>query len=91
MPGVKILLRQCLSRLVNPLLNLFKCQHARMSPPFTRESETYCTCMTCGARRQFNVERGKMAGSFYYPTPAALYSPLSRNNSDSENDKYGKS
>jgi hypothetical protein len=59
-----------------------------MGPPFTRDKETYCTCMSCGARRLFNVKLGKMVGSYYYPAPAALYDSLSE---DSDHkDKDGK-
>lgn len=57
------------------LTRIFGCWHKMMSPPFTRNSETYCTCMTCGARRQFNVGRGKMTGAYYFASPSALYEP----------------
>jgi len=46
--------------------------------------------MSCGARRQFNVERGKMTGPFYYPAPAALYDTLSQDSDHKEKDKDEK-
>lgn len=75
---------------INRLMSIFRCRHGKMGSPFTRDNETYCTCLNCGARRQFNVERGKMTGSYYYPAPAALYDPHSQNNAHKENGKYGK-
>jgi len=55
------------------LTRLFGCWHKQMSPPFTRDSETYCSCMNCGARRQFNLGRGKMTGAYYFSPPSELY------------------
>jgi hypothetical protein len=55
------------------LTRLFGCRHRNMSPPFTRGAETYRSCMRCGARRLFNVERGKMTGSYYYAPLSSLY------------------
>ena len=46
---------------------IFGCWHVHMSRPFSRGNETYRTCVTCGARRRFDLERWEMAGSFYYP------------------------
>jgi hypothetical protein len=35
--------------------------------------------MRCGARRLFNVERGKMTGAYYYAPLSSLYeSPASK-------------
>jgi hypothetical protein len=45
----------------------FGCWHRRMSLPFTRGTETYRTCVDCGARRQFNLEEWTMVGAFYRP------------------------
>jgi hypothetical protein len=46
---------------------IFGCWHVHMSRPFSRGSETYRTCVACGARRRFDLERWEMFGSFYYP------------------------
>ena len=43
------------------------CWHRHMSLPFTRGNETYRTCVDCGARRRFDLERWTMVGAFYRP------------------------
>ena len=63
------------------LTRLFGCRHRNMSPPFTGGEETYRSCMRCGARRLFNVERGKMTGAYYYAPLSSLYEPQSRKDS----------
>jgi hypothetical protein len=45
----------------------FGCWHLQMSLPFTRDNETYRTCVNCGARRRFDLERWAMVGDFYHP------------------------
>lgn len=55
------------------LTRLFGCRHRHMSPPFTGGEETYRSCMRCGARRMFDVERGRMMGAYYYAPITALY------------------
>ena len=55
---------------VNDWLNrLVGCWHKEMSRPFSSQGQTYRVCLDCGARRQFNVNRWKMQGSFYYNLP----------------------
>ena len=44
----------------------FRCQHWEMSRPFTRDGETYRACLSCGARRPFNLKAWKTKGGFYY-------------------------
>ena len=46
---------------------IFGCWHSNLSRPFSRGNETYRTCVACGARRRFDLERWEMVGSFYYP------------------------
>ena len=41
--------------------------------PFTGGEETDRSCMRCGARRLFNVERCKMTGAYYYAPLSDLY------------------
>lgn len=53
--------------------HIFGCWHQKMNRPYTRNNETYRTCMSCGARRRFNVGRYKMTGPYYYAPPSALY------------------
>lgn len=55
------------------LTRLFGCRHRQMSPPFTGGEETYRSCMRCGARRLFDVERGRMTGAYYYAPISSLY------------------
>jgi hypothetical protein len=88
MRAVQTSLKQHLNRITSfRLMSIFRCQHGKMGPAFTRDNETYCTCMSCGARRQFNVERGKMVGAYYYPSPSALYESLSQNSAHEGKDK----
>ena len=51
----------------NALIRTFGCWHLEMSLPFTRGNETYRTCVNCGARRRFDLERWTMVGEFYRP------------------------
>ena len=46
---------------------IFGCWHLNMSRPFSRGNESYRTCVACGARRRFDLERWELVGSFYYP------------------------
>ena len=55
------------------LTRLFGCRHRHMSPPFTGGEETYRSCMNGGARRLFDVERGKMTGAYCYAPLSDLY------------------
>ena len=57
------------SKVRSTTARIFGCWHVDMSRPFSRGSETYRTCVACGARRRFDVEQGEMIGSFYYPEP----------------------
>ena len=47
---------------------IFSCWHIKMSRPFTHERESYRTCLRCGMRRSFDVEKWKSKGRFYSPT-----------------------
>ena len=46
---------------------LFGCEHKNISRPFTTGGTSYRTCLSCGARKQFNSETLETFGSFYYP------------------------
>lgn len=56
-----------LVRVTALLRRTFGCWHRHLSLPFTRGSETYRTCVDCGARRRFDREKWTMVGSFYRP------------------------
>ena len=71
------------------LTRLFGCRHRQMSPPFTGGEETYRSCMRCGARRLFDVERGRMMGAYYYAPLSSLYEPATPRRPMGEKDKHG--
>jgi hypothetical protein len=52
---------------------LFGCWHSRISRPMTVRKETYCVCLTCGARRRFDAEKLQPVGDFYNPPMSSLY------------------
>ena len=56
-----------LARLDSAVTGIFGCWHRELSLPFTRGSETYRTCVSCGARRRFDLEQWTMVGEFYRP------------------------
>ena len=56
-----------LSTIKRALKRVFGCWHREMSLPFTCGNETYRTCIKCGARRQFDLERWTTVGEFYRP------------------------
>jgi hypothetical protein len=37
-----------------------------MSRPFTRDGRTFCVCLRCGIRRNFDLDAWKMTGDYYY-------------------------
>jgi hypothetical protein len=45
---------------------VFGCWHREMSRPFSSQGQTYRTCLSCGARRQFDLRSWEMQGKFYY-------------------------
>lgn len=58
--NVVIKVRRAITRILG-------CWHMNMSRPFSRGNESYRSCVTCGARRRFDLQQWKMVGSFYYP------------------------
>lgn len=57
-------------RISGGLNRLFGCWHSEMSRPFSNEGQTYRTCISCGARRQFDIRSWETQGGFYYGPPA---------------------
>jgi hypothetical protein len=51
----------------NVVKRVFGCWHLKLSLPFTRGDETYQTCISCGARRRYDLDQWTAVGSFYYP------------------------
>jgi len=56
-----------LALITGVLRRAFGCWHLQMSLPFTRDNETYRTCVSCGARRRFDLDQWAMVGAFYHP------------------------
>ncbi len=55
------------------ITRLFGCRHREMSRPFSSQGQTYRSCLSCGARRQFNLGRWEMQGDFYYRLPTGKH------------------
>ena len=53
-------------RLADFFTRAFGCWHLNMARPISGASETYRTCMDCGARRRFDPERWLMDGPYYF-------------------------
>lgn len=56
------------NRFVHFLYKLFfsGCWHRKMSRPFTRDGRTFCVCLRCGMRRDFDLKAWKSTGGYYY-------------------------
>jgi hypothetical protein len=57
----------------NVVKRVFGCWHLNLSLPFTRAGETYQTCISCGARRRYDLDQWTSAGGFYYPERTRPY------------------
>src|SRR6185295_14695944 len=57
-----------LAQIRSRVRRVFGCWHLKLSLPFTRGNETYQTCISCGARRRFDLDQWTSVGGFYYPT-----------------------
>lgn len=49
------------------LASLFGCSHARLSRPFSHDSVGYRTCLSCGAKKKFDLNTRTTSASAYYP------------------------
>ncbi len=45
---------------------VFGCSHRNISRPFTRQGQTYRSCVDCGAMRGFDLEAWEDKGGFHY-------------------------
>ncbi len=61
-----------LAPIKNIVKRVFGCWHLKMGLPFTRGDETYRTCISCGARRRFDLDQWTSVGGFYYPTKQSV-------------------
>jgi hypothetical protein len=55
------------------LNRIFGCWHSEMSRPFSSDGQAYRTCLSCGARRQFNTRSWRTEGDFYYRLPTSKH------------------
>jgi hypothetical protein len=44
-----------------------------MTRPFTRDGRTFCVCLRCGMRRNFDLEKWEMTGGYYYGRDLSEY------------------
>jgi hypothetical protein len=51
--------------LANFANRVFGCWHRELSRPFTRQGQTFRTCLGCGARREFDLSKWENKGGFY--------------------------
>lgn len=59
-----------LSYLSSLLIRIFGCSHRDMSRPFSpRAGLSYRSCLTCGARRNFDTKAYEMVGPYFFPSP----------------------
>ena len=49
----------------NAIGQMFGCKHRHLSRPFTRDRQTYLSCLDCGMRREFDLQSWKPRGTFY--------------------------
>lgn len=62
-----------MGRIGGGLNRLFGCWHSQMSRPFSSEGQSYRVCLSCGARRQFNIRSWETQGDFYYRLPTSKH------------------
>lgn len=48
------------------LASVFGCWHRDVSRPFTRQGQTYRSCVDCGAHRRFDLRTWEDRGGFFY-------------------------
>lgn len=48
-----------------------------MSWPLTRDGRTFRVCLRCGMRRNFDLEKWKMTGGYYYGNDESEFRELS--------------
>ncbi len=64
--NLSVLVPDLVGKMGRAAARVFGCWHVNMSRPFSRGNETYRTCLSCGARRRFDLEQWETVGSFYY-------------------------
>jgi hypothetical protein len=59
------------------LSSLLGCRHRELSRAFTSSGETYRACLSCGARRQFDLETWCLLGPFFFSQPPIAVARMS--------------
>ncbi len=52
---------------IGTIAGIFGCWHSELSRPFSKGKTAYRVCLTCGARRKFDLESMKTFGPFHFP------------------------
>jgi hypothetical protein len=45
---------------------MFGCSHRHIGRPFTRNGQTFRSCIDCGARQKFDIGNWETRGGFHY-------------------------
>ena len=48
------------------MASIFGCWHRQVSRPFTRQGQTFRSCLSCGARKRFDLDTWETSGHFYH-------------------------
>jgi hypothetical protein len=64
-------------RLASAIFWISRCWHRKMSWPLTRDGCTFRVCLRCGMRRNFDLEKWKMTGGYYYGKDQSEFRELS--------------
>jgi hypothetical protein len=48
------------------MASIFGCWHRKVSRPFTRQGQTYLSCLNCGARKRFDLNTWQTRGHFHH-------------------------
>jgi|SRR5215472_7168096 len=72
-PGAALNVSALTGRITGLVNRILGCWHRDLSRPFSSNGQTYRSCLTCGARRQFNLGRWEMQGGFYYSLPTSKH------------------
>lgn len=46
--------------------SIFGCWHRQVSRPFTRQGQTYRSCLSCGAQKKLDLNAWEDRGHFYH-------------------------
>lgn len=58
---------QIFGKKIGLLATIFGCSHSKLSRPFSHDNVGYRTCVTCGAKKKFDLNTRTTSSSAYYP------------------------